>query len=80
VLFEPGILAELVKAKAYVRKDRSEGDEAIDYFETILPRIKAAHPELVRVCVLSRACCVSVISHSPTHFSTVPGPAASAHD
>ena len=46
VLFEPGVPADVVKAKAYLRRERGEDDEAIDYFTHILPRIKAAHPEV----------------------------------
>ena len=47
VLFPPDVAREVVKPKAYVRRDKGEDDEVVDYFTLILPRIKAAHPALV---------------------------------
>lgn len=41
VLFPPHFTREFVKGRHHVRKDRGEDDEAIDYFNNILPRIKA---------------------------------------
>jgi len=42
VLFPPEFSRDEVKGRAHVRKDRGEDDEAIDYFNRILPRIKEA--------------------------------------
>jgi len=44
VLFEPKEQRKIVKGKDVIRK--GEDDEAIMYFDFILPRIKRAHPEL----------------------------------
>ena len=44
VLFPPGLPREVVKPKAYLKA--GEDDEPIDYFTNVLPRIRAAHPEL----------------------------------
>ena len=46
VLFPPDAPREAVKARAYVRRDRGEDDEPVDYFTRLLPRIRAAHPAL----------------------------------
>lgn len=42
VLFPPTWTREEVKGRAFVHKDRGEDDEAIDYFNNILPRIRSA--------------------------------------
>ena len=47
VLFPPDVHRDVVKPRAYLRRDKGEDDEPADYFATILPRIKAAHPALV---------------------------------
>lgn len=44
VLFEPKESKKVVKGKDVIRK--GEDDEAIHYFDFILPRIKKAHPDL----------------------------------
>jgi len=44
VLFHPSTPKKWIKEKAYLKK--GEDDEPIDYFTNILPRIRAAHPEL----------------------------------
>jgi histone arginine demethylase JMJD6 len=40
VLFPPGINKQVVKGRSFIKP--GEDDEAIDYFTTILPRIKNA--------------------------------------
>jgi histone arginine demethylase JMJD6 len=42
VLFPPEFSRDEVKGRAHVRKDKGEDDEAVDYFNRILPRIKEA--------------------------------------
>jgi histone arginine demethylase JMJD6 len=48
VLFEPGVAREVVKGRDLVRREAGEDDEAVDYFSTILPRIKARGGEALR--------------------------------
>jgi len=44
VLFEPAVARKLAKGKEFVKE--GEDDEAIMYFDFILPRIREAHPDL----------------------------------
>mmetsp|Transcript_154314 Transcript_154314/g.287744 ORF Transcript_154314/g.287744 Transcript_154314/m.287744 type:complete len:517 (+) Transcript_154314:103-1653(+) len=44
VLFEPGVPKRIVKGKDLIQK--GEADEAIMYFDYILPRIKRAYPDV----------------------------------
>lgn len=46
VLFPPDVPRDVVRPRAYLRRDKGEDDEPVDYFTLILPRIKAAHPGL----------------------------------
>jgi len=45
VLFEPSVPGRLAKGKSVINK-ATEDDEAIMYFDFLLPRIKAKHPEI----------------------------------
>lgn len=45
VLFEPSVPARLAKGKDVFNKD-TEDDEAVMYFDFLLPRIKAKHPQV----------------------------------
>jgi len=44
VLFEPDVPKKVAKGKGF--RNKGEDDEAVMYFDFILPRIKAAHPEV----------------------------------